>query len=106
MKDLEGFKGRYGLNSRLVKSDGSLVEEVYRATAGTRRRSPKSSGTSRRRIPFAPNRPRRRWGALIQWYRPAKTRTARKYDIAWVQDKDSPVDTINGFIEVISIRAA
>ena len=30
MKDLEGFKERYALNSRVVKKDGKLVEEVYR----------------------------------------------------------------------------
>ena len=30
MKDLEGFKERHPLNSRLVKQDGKLVEEVYR----------------------------------------------------------------------------
>ena len=30
MKDLDGFDEKYGLNSRLVKKDGKLVEEVYR----------------------------------------------------------------------------
>ena len=30
MKDLEGFDEKYPLNSRLVKQDGKLVEEVYR----------------------------------------------------------------------------
>ena len=30
MKDLEGFDERYPLNSRLVKQDGKIVEEVYR----------------------------------------------------------------------------
>jgi len=30
MADLEGFTERYGLNSRLVKQGGRLVEEVYR----------------------------------------------------------------------------
>src|SRR5688572_30591166 len=30
MKDLEGFVERYPLNSRVVKRDGKLVEEVYR----------------------------------------------------------------------------
>ena len=30
MKDLEGFEERYPLNSRLVKKNGKLVEEVYR----------------------------------------------------------------------------
>src|SRR5437764_669799 len=30
MKDLDGFNERYALNSRLVKNNGQLVEEVYR----------------------------------------------------------------------------
>src|SRR5205085_310937 len=30
MADLEGFEELYPLNSRLVKKDGRLVEEVYR----------------------------------------------------------------------------
>ena len=30
MADLKGFTEKYGLNSRLVKQDGKLVEEVYR----------------------------------------------------------------------------
>jgi dipeptidyl-peptidase-3 len=30
MVDLKGFTERYGLNSRLVKRDGKLVEEVYK----------------------------------------------------------------------------
>ena len=30
MADLEGFQERYGLNSRLVKRDGALIEEVCR----------------------------------------------------------------------------
>ena len=30
MADVERFEERYGLNSRLVKRDGTLVEEVYR----------------------------------------------------------------------------
>ena len=38
--------------------------------------------------------------ALIQWYRTGEERDRRAYDIAWVADKSSPVDTINGFTEV------
>ena len=30
MKDLEGIDERYPLNSRLVKRNGTIVEEVYR----------------------------------------------------------------------------
>jgi len=38
--------------------------------------------------------------ALIQWYRTGDDGDRAAYDIAWVQDKASPVDTINGFVEV------
>ena len=38
--------------------------------------------------------------ALIKWYRTGENADRVAYDIAWVQDKSSPVDTINGFIEV------
>src|SRR4029077_3349497 len=38
--------------------------------------------------------------ALIKWYETGEAADRRAYDIAWVQDKDSPVDTINGFTEV------
>jgi dipeptidyl-peptidase-3 len=38
--------------------------------------------------------------ALVKFYRTGETADREAYDIAWVQDKASPVDTINGFIEV------
>jgi dipeptidyl-peptidase-3 len=37
---------------------------------------------------------------LATFYRTGATADRRRYDIAWVRDKDAPVDTINGFIEV------
>jgi dipeptidyl-peptidase-3 len=37
---------------------------------------------------------------LVQWYRTGEDADRKAYDIAWVEDKASPVDTINGFIEV------
>ena len=37
---------------------------------------------------------------LVQWYRTGEDADRKAYDIAWVNDKTSPVDTINGFIEV------
>jgi dipeptidyl-peptidase-3 len=39
-------------------------------------------------------------GALVKFYRTGETADREAYDIAWVQDKASSVDTINGFIEV------
>jgi len=39
-------------------------------------------------------------GALIRFYETGLDVDRIAYDIAWVQDKSSPVDTINGFVEV------
>ena len=38
--------------------------------------------------------------ALVRAYRTGHSDDRREYDIAWVEDRDSPVDTINGFVEV------
>jgi hypothetical protein len=38
--------------------------------------------------------------ALVRFYRTGEAADRRAYDIAWVEDRDSPVDTINGFVEV------
>jgi dipeptidyl-peptidase-3 len=38
--------------------------------------------------------------ALVKFYRTGETADRAAYDVAWVQDKTSPVDTMNGFIEV------
>ena len=38
--------------------------------------------------------------ALIKFYQTGERADRVAYDIAWVEDKTSPVDTINGFIEV------
>ena len=65
-----------------------------------RRRSRPSCSTSRRRFRSPASRRRTPSARSIQWYRTGDDGDRAKYDIAWVQDKASPVDTINGFIEV------
>ncbi len=42
---------------------------------------------------------RRALEALIRCYETGDDTDRVTYDIAWVQDKDSPIDTINGFVE-------
>ncbi len=58
MKDLEGFRDRFAVNSRLVKNNGRLEEQVYRGGEGgcTALRLPPSSAISR--PPFPSRRPR------------------------------------------------
>jgi dipeptidyl-peptidase III len=101
MADLESFKERYGLNSRLVKRpDGTLVEEVYKIGGRYDQQITAVVKHLEAAIPYATEPMAKALGALIQWYRTGEDSHRQAYDIAWVQDKDSPVDTINGFIEV------
>ena len=100
MADLKGFTEKYGLNSRLVKRDGRLVEEVYRIDGRYGAQIANVVKHLEAAIPFASAPMANALRALIQFYRTGEDADRAKYDIAWVQDKDSPVDTINGFIEV------
>lgn len=100
MADLEGFEERYALNSRLVKTGEGLVEEVYRVGGRYDREIREIVGHLEAAIPFAPAATAEALRALIRWYRTGEDADRVAYDIAWVHDKDGPVDTINGFIEV------
>jgi dipeptidyl-peptidase-3 len=100
MADLEGFVEKNGLNSRLVKKDGTLVEEVYKIGGRYSAQITEIVKHLQAAIPFATEPMANALRALIQWYTTGDDADRAKYDIAWVQDKASPVDTINGFIEV------
>jgi dipeptidyl-peptidase-3 len=100
MQDIESADERYPLNSRLVKTPGGLVEEVYRV--GGRYSAPIAAIVSHLEaaIAFATPGMARALEALVRFYRTGETADRRAYDIAWVEDAGSHVDTINGFIEV------
>jgi dipeptidyl-peptidase-3 len=99
MKDLVSFQERNGLNSRLVKRGGTLVEEVYRVGGRYDREIRAILGHLEAAIPHATEPMARALKALVTFYQTGEEADRIAYDIAWVQDKDSPVDTINGFVE-------
>ena len=99
MADLEGFREQHGLNSRLVKRNGRLEEEVYRQDGRYGAEIRAIAAHLRAALPFAPIAMRRALEALIRFYETGADQDRVAYDEAWVEDKDSPVDTINGFIE-------
>ncbi len=100
LADLKGFTEKHGLNSRLVKRDGKLVEEVYKIGGRYSKEITAIVGHLEAAVPFATEPMAKALQALIQFYRTGETADRVQYDIAWVADKASPVDTINGFIEV------
>jgi dipeptidyl-peptidase-3 len=100
MADLKGFTEKYGLNSRLVKSNGKLDEEVYRVDGRYGKYIAEVVKHLEAAKPFAEEPMAKALTALIQFYKTGDKADREAYDIAWVQDKASPVDTINGFVEV------
>lgn len=93
----------YGLNSRVVKKDGELTEEVYFIDG--------LYGPAIEKIVFwlekaagaAENDQQRKViEKLIQYYRTGNLKTFDEYNILWVNDTESHIDFINGFIEVYS----
>jgi len=99
-KDLAGFKEEFPLNSRLVKQDGKLVEEVYKVGGRYDAQIRDIITHLEAAKPFATAPMAKALDALIAWYRSGTPADRRAYDIAWVQDNASPADTINGFTEV------
>jgi dipeptidyl-peptidase-3 len=100
MEDLEGFEEKHPLNSRLVRKRGKLVEEVYKVGGLYDREIRNVIAHLRRAIPFASAPFANALEALIRFYETGSEADREAFDIAWVQNRDSAVDTMNGFIEV------
>jgi dipeptidyl-peptidase-3 len=100
MQDLEGFEERFPLNSRLVKRDGVLVEEVYRLGGRYSAQIARIIRHLQDAVPYATDSMAAALRALIRFYETGENSDREAYDIAWVRDQGSPVDTINGFVEV------
>jgi dipeptidyl-peptidase III len=100
MADLERFEERYPLNSRLVRDGDRLVEQVYRIGGRYGKEIAAIVAHLEAAIPFATKPQADALAALVRFYGTGEVADREAYDIAWVSDRDSPIDTINGFIEV------
>ena len=91
----------WGLNSKLVRCDGRLEEELYR-TGGL-------YGAAIKQIVYwlkkaaevAENDQQRKViGLLVDYYETGDLRLFDQYSIEWLKEQEGMVDFINGFIEV------
>lgn len=91
----------YGLNSRLVKQpDGTIVEEVYKVGGVYSPYIEKIVALLTEASKYAENDRQKDYiEKLISFYQTGSLKTFDDYSIAWVEDTDSDVDFINGFIE-------
>ena len=74
LADLRGFTEKYGLNSRLVKTNGRLVEEVYRVGGRYDDEIRQIIAHLEAAIPFATEPMANALRALIQWYHDRRDR--------------------------------
>ncbi len=91
----------YGLNSRLVKQpDGTIVEEVYKVGGVYSPYIEKIVALLTEASKYAENEQQKDYiDKLISFYQTGSLKTFDDYSIAWVEDTNSDVDFINGFIE-------
>ena len=90
----------YGLNSKLVKKDGRIYEEVYKADGLYGPAIRAIIGHLENAREFAENDLQKKYiGQLIDYYRTGDLRTWDAYNISWVGDTGSDVDFVNGFVE-------
>ena len=91
----------YGLNSKLVKQDGEVMEKTWKVGG--------MYGPALERVVYwlekakevaETEKQEESLGYLIDYYKTGDLKKWDQYNIAWVQDTVSTVDYINGFVEV------
>ena len=90
----------YGLNSKMVKEKGKLVEKTYKVGGLYSPAIEKIVFWLEKASAVAENaKQKASIDALIQYYRSGDLKDFDNYSILWVEDLQSRVDFINGFIE-------
>jgi dipeptidyl-peptidase-3 len=91
----------YGLNSKLIKENGEIIEKVYKinglygpAIAEIVKWLEKAKGVAENETQ------KKEISTLVDYYKTGSLKTWDDYNIDWVHDLNSLVDFVNGFIEV------
>ena len=91
----------YGLNSRVVKKDGRVVEEVAKVDGLYGPAIARIVGWLEKAAGVAENETQKKViEALVAYYRTGDLERFDEYNVLWVGDLASLVDFVNGFIEV------
>lgn len=96
----ESYPVMYGMNSRLVKKDGKIQEEVWKIDGMYGKAIEKIVFWLEKAEKVAESEVQREVvRLLIDFYRTGDLKIFDAYSIAWLKDTDSRVDFVNGFIE-------
>lgn len=91
----------YGLNSKLVKENGKLVEKVWKVGGLYSQSIEKVVYWLEKAITVAENNQQKTaLEKLVKFYKSGDLKDFDDYNIAWVKDTESAIDVVNGFIEV------
>lgn len=91
----------YGLNSKVVKENGKIVEKVYKVGGMYSPAIERIVSWLEKASGVAENAQQKAAiDKLIEYYRTGDLEKFDEYSIAWVKDTNSAVDFVNGFIEV------
>lgn len=90
----------YGLNTRVAKVDGKVVEQTYKIGGLYSPAIEKIVENLQKALPYAENDAQKAYTQkLIDYYTTGNLRTFDEYSIMWAEDTASQVDYVNGFIE-------
>lgn len=91
----------YGINSKLVKENGKLVEKVWMVGGMYTQSIEKIVYWLEKAVTVAENNNQKAaLEALVKFYKSGSIADFDTYNIAWIKDTASTVDVVNGFIEV------
>ncbi len=109
-KEVEGFYAKFdtkgnapswGLNSKVMKENGAVVEKTWKVGGMYSAAIEKIVWWLEKASTVAENAEQKRAiDLLIQYYKTGDLKTFDTYSIAWVKDVNSTIDVVNGFIEV------
>ncbi len=106
-KEVDGFKDKYPLNSKIVQENGKLGESVWRA-GDPKQKIPAGLYAEKieamiqhmeAALPHASKENAKSLQLLIDYYRTGNNETFNNYNIAWLKYDQPTIDIIHGFIE-------
>ncbi len=89
----------YGLNSRLVKKDGRIFEQVWKVGGMYSPAIEKIVFWLEKAIPHATPMQQQTLKSLVAYYRTGELREFDRFNVLWLKDTVSHVDFVNGFTE-------
>src|SRR5690606_6495788 len=99
--DTRGEAPSWGLNSKLMKENGQITEKVWKVGGMYSPAIEKIVFWLQKASAVAENEQQKKaLDLLIKYYQTGDLKTFDEYNIAWVNDVNSRIDVVNGFIEV------